>query len=204
MKFLRDLFNRQGSTFVRLSDLAAVVAPVHIQAMVDHSPKTVAHGLSELNEWTRIGFDLESDKGTSFLALNIALRSLSAALETATPISGKDGEPGVYLRTDDLRVLRSTSWQIHEAAIHLRWIAESMKPAPEIREVTDRNGQRKRVMDFTGVIPIYNRPNGDHGLAADQILECVERLDAYFGQTRIRPANSATVHRYADMQRFYR
>ncbi len=204
MKFIRDLFNRQGSTFVKLSDLAAIITPVQVNAWVDHSPKTVAHGFSELTEWTRIGFDAESNKGTHYNALNTALRSLTTQLESATAVNSKDGQPGVYLRTDDLRVLRATYWQIQEGAYGLRLIAEHMKPAPEFREVTDRHGNRKTVMDFTGVIPIYNRPNADHELAAAQIEDCLKRLDAHFGTTRVRPANDAMVHRYAEVQKLFR
>lgn len=203
MKFIRDLFNRQGSELVRLSDLANIIAPVQVNAYLDHSPKTIAHGFSELTEWTRIGFDAESNKGTHYNALNTALRSLTTQLESAATVS-KDGQPAVYVRRDDLRVLRATYWQIQEAAHNLRLISEHMKPAPEFREVTDRHGNRKTVMDFTNVIPIYNRPNADHAQAAAQIEDCLKRLDTHFGTSRVRPANDAMVHRYAEVQKLFR
>lgn len=204
MKFIRDLFNRQGAELVKLSDLAEMISPVHIPAMLNPSQQNIAKGFSELTDWTRIGFHFESSKSRTSEAMNSALRSLTHQIESATPIKAKDGSPAIYLRRDDLRVLRATCWQIPEAATNLRFMGENMKAAPEIRDTTDKHGNPRRVMDFTGVIPIYNRPNGDHSLAADQIEDCLGRMEAYFGAKGPRPANDATVRRYADIQKLYR
>lgn len=204
MKFLKNLFNRQQSEFVKLSDLAALITPVHIEALIDNSPASVAKGFSELTEWSRIGFDAESKKGPLYEAMNIALRSLTTTLENATPINGKDGQPGVYLRRDDLRVLRASYDQMYESAHNLRLISQHMQPGPTVYDFTDRQGQRRRAMDFSRTIPIYNRPNANHALAAEQVEDCIRNLDAFFGKRSIRPANDATIHRYADMQKFFR
>ena len=204
MKFIRDLFNRQGAELVKLSDLADMVGPVHIPAMLNPSQQNIAKGFSELTDWTRIGFDFESSKSRTSEAMNTALRALTHQIESATPVKAKDGSPAIYLRRDDLRVLRATCWQIPEAATNLRFMGEHMKSAPEIRDTTDKHGNPRRVMDFTGVIPIYNRPNGDHTLAADQIEDCLKRMESYFGVKGPRPANDATVQRYADVQKLYR
>lgn len=204
MKFLRDLFNRQGSELVTLSDLAQMAGPVYVPALLTPSQQNVAKAFSELTDWTRIGFDFPSSKSIPSEAMNSALRSLTHQIETATPVTAKDGSPAIYLRRDDLRVLRATCWQIPEAVNNLRYMGEHMKAAPEIRDTTDKHGNPRRVMDFTGVIPIYNRPNGDHALAADQIEDCLKNMETYFGLKGPRPANDATVQRYADIQKLYR
>jgi hypothetical protein len=199
MKFLKDLFNRQVSVFVPLAALAEIAAPVHPAALDDHSPANVAAAWREMADWTRIGFELETHKGTAYDALSIVLRHIEAQIARAAP----DAE-GVYIRKEDMRVLRATYWQMGQSADGLRQMARTQKKRPETRYQFDEHGRTWAVHDYSNVIQIYNRPDADHARAAQWVLECQRRLDTLFERKTVRPAPDATVSRYAAMTKYYR
>lgn len=202
MKFLKNLFNRQTGIYVGLDSLAALVAPLHPSVATDSSPANIAKGWAELTDWARIGFDREQNKGTHYLALNVALRKITQTISSAER-TGHDGA-GLYLTRDDLEVLRATYWQMAESANGLRLMAKHMRKLPEMRIVTEDDGSTWATPDFTNVIQIYNRPQEDHVAAAAKLEECRNRMDTFFGGgNAVRPARDAKVLRYAEFSRLY-
>ncbi|MBU0858461.1 MAG: hypothetical protein KJ667_00855 [Alphaproteobacteria bacterium] len=202
MKFLKNLFNRQTSFYVSLDTLANLVNPVHTFTTLDKSPANVAKGWDELTDWTRIGFDLEREKGTHATALYITMRHIAASIALAG--KGADKNPaGVYISKDDLAVLRATYWQIAGAADGLRTMAATQKKRPDMRISTDEDGREWATPDYSNVIAIYNRPGANHRAAADNLEEIQRRLDSFFVHQSLRPAPDAKVTSYAASLRLY-
>ena len=202
MKFLKDLFNRQTSLYVSMDALAAMAEPVLGPGHIKRDPASVAHAWNELTDWVRIGFDAESHKGTHYNALHMAMRRIAGAIQE----SGRNGESpaGLYIRRDDLRVLRATYWQFEEAAQGLRMIAKYQKKKPATIITVDEDGRTWATPDFTNVIAIYNRPNENHVAAALRVAECQRRFDSFFVRQTLRPANDSRITSYADMTRHLR
>lgn len=199
MKFLKDLFNRQTSVFVPLDTLAQIAAPLHVEAELLHNRATVGKAWDELTDWTRIGFELEKEKGLAFNALYITLRHISSAVNGAAPDA-----KGVYIRKDDLRVLATTCWQMAQSAEGLRTIAKTQDKGPKVRYETDELGRRWETRDFSNMIQIYNRPDADHMAAADQLMECLSRLNTYFAQQPVKKAPDHLLEQYKAELKLYR
>lgn len=208
---IRESFNRATGRdiAVRLEDLARIVTPVHPAAQYDASPKVVAKGLSELNEWIRIGWDAEKNKGPSFEAFYVVMRQLDAVVSLARDDAHGNPAREVVLPREHLQVLRATyTGVIEEARIGLEAIAKYQKKMPTPRMNIDEHGQLSsaplRPEDFVGVIQIYNRPHADHALQARKLDECRQRLDSFFVQGTVRPANGERLVQTAARYQLFR
>lgn len=193
MRFLRDIFARYSKRHemdVPLADLAHLVAPLHGLAKFDPSPKTVGVGLGILHDWVRIGFHGETNKGTHATALLVTLRQAGDTLGRTpqTPHS-----KSVSLSREDMAILRGTYWQITAAATGLRAAAKILSKTPEMRLFLDRDGKRKAMLDFSNVIPIYNRPQESYEDAADKLDEIRQRFDSFFVNRNLRPAHDGQI-----------
>lgn len=219
MSGLSRIFTNTNYTSIPRHELAEIVKPFTLARLWKQpdelTPKDIADGWREMEDWLRIGFsgEAEGQKGTAYETLYRSMRFIAGAARE-TPVH----EQNIRLRKIDLQILGTNYFQLLSAAEYLQMAEAYKKANPDFSfipndaplppdsvdfktqiQVEDQNGKKsyhRLVGDMRGVTAFYNRPNENYVLRANDLRKAHQSLSAFFTAHTVKPVPSGRQDEY--------